>query len=147
MPLAQTSALELNTLRALTNFSQQRVIEIGAGDGRLAWPFAPEAALWIALDPDAEEIGVAADDLRKKNIITSLKHPERSAARPSTSCGNPSASLRTPHAAQDAPRAVEGYDFHEAPNLSAVRLVIGDGRTLSFSANAFDLALFTWSLC
>jgi len=98
MPLVEPSALELKTIRSLANFSGQRVIEIGAGDGRLSWPFAPEAALWIALDLDTDEISLAASAQREKASVN-------------------------------------------------VRLLIGDGRTLSFPAQAFDLALFTWSLC
>ena len=65
MPLSQPSDLELKTIRALVNFSGQRVLEIGAGDGRLSWPFAPEAAQWIALDPDADELNAAARALRE----------------------------------------------------------------------------------
>ena len=98
MPLIEPSALELKTIRSLANFSGQRVLEIGAGDGRLSWPFAPEAALWIALDPDAEEVGLAASALHAKTSPT-------------------------------------------------VRLVLGDGRTLCFPDESFDVALFTWSLC
>ena len=59
MPLAQPSDLELNTIRSLVNFGGRRVLEIGAGDGRLAWPFAPGAAQWVALDPDEDELGEA----------------------------------------------------------------------------------------
>ena len=55
--------LELQTLRSMAAFSGQRVIEIGAGDGRLAWPLAPEAALWVAVDPDPDEVNAAAADL------------------------------------------------------------------------------------
>ncbi len=55
--------LELTTLRGLASFAGQRVVEIGAGDGRLAWPLAPEAALWVALDPDTDEVRAAADEL------------------------------------------------------------------------------------
>ena len=98
MPLSQPSDLELKTIRALVNFSGQRVLEIGAGDGRLSWPFAPEAAQWIALDPDADEVNAAARALRENPFPT-------------------------------------------------VRLLVGDGRALSFPAEYFDLALFTWSLC
>ena len=98
MPLVIPSDLELKTIRALVSFAGRRVLEIGAGDGRLAWPFAPEAARWIALDPDVEELGLAAAELRK----------------------------------------------HPSP---PVQLLIGDGRALSFPADSFDLALFTWSLC
>ena len=99
MPLDQPSDLELHTIRALVNFARKRVLEIGAGDGRLSWPFAPEAAQWIALDPDEDEISTA----RKER--------------------------------------------EEDREKEKVRLVIGDGRALSFPADYFDLALFTWSLC
>ncbi len=61
--LIDPSDLELSTLRALVNFTGQRVVEIGAGDGRLAWPLAKEAALWVAVDPDKAEVGAAAEDL------------------------------------------------------------------------------------
>jgi ubiquinone/menaquinone biosynthesis C-methylase UbiE len=90
--------LELSTLRALADFTGQRVIEIGAGDGRLAWPLAPEAALWVALEPDGDEVAAAHGDLAE-------------------------ASARS------------------------VRLVRGDARALPLPAGAFDVALFTWSLC
>ncbi len=99
MPLSTPSTLELKTIRALADFAGRRVLEIGAGDGRLSWPFAPEAAQWIALDPDADEMAVAREEREK------------------------------------------GRESEK------VRLVIGDGRALSFPAAAFDLALFTWSLC
>jgi ubiquinone/menaquinone biosynthesis C-methylase UbiE len=59
MPLSTPSALELKTIRALADFSGRRVLEIGAGDGRLSWPFMPEAAQWVALDPDVGEIAAA----------------------------------------------------------------------------------------
>lgn len=61
--LIDPSDLELSTLRALVNFTGQRVVEIGAGDGRLAWPLAKEAALWVASDPDKAEVGAAEKDL------------------------------------------------------------------------------------
>jgi ubiquinone/menaquinone biosynthesis C-methylase UbiE len=57
--------LELKTLRALGAFAGRRVVEIGAGDGRLAWPLARGAALWVAVDPDPDEAALAADDLRE----------------------------------------------------------------------------------
>ena len=64
MPLIDPTDTELETVRALVNFAGRRVIEIGAGDGRLAWPFAAEAKLWLAVDIDRAELRVAADDLR-----------------------------------------------------------------------------------
>jgi SAM-dependent methyltransferase len=64
MPLIDPADHELSSLRALGAFAGQRVLEIGAGDGRLAWPFAAEAALWLAVDIDRDELGLAASDLR-----------------------------------------------------------------------------------
>lgn len=60
--LADPTGLELATLRALAAFAGGRVVEIGAGDGRLAWSLAPSAALWVALDTDLDELAVAAED-------------------------------------------------------------------------------------
>ena len=96
--IADPADLELKHLRAMTHFAGQRVLEIGTGDARLAWPLAPEAALWVAVDPDVEEMATAAGDLRNDPV-------------------------------------------------ACVRLVLGDGRALCLPSNAFDLALFTWSLC
>ncbi len=66
MPLTTPSDLELNTLRDLVDFSGLRVLEIGAGDGRLAWPLADGAECWIALDPDADEVRLAAEDKQER---------------------------------------------------------------------------------
>lgn len=51
---------ELAALRQLGAGAGQRVIEIGAGDGRLTWLLASEAAQWLALDPDHAELVTAA---------------------------------------------------------------------------------------
>ncbi len=64
MPLIDPSDIELGTLRALGDFAGRRVLEIGAGDGRLSWPLAAGAALWLAVDNDRDELRVAAADLR-----------------------------------------------------------------------------------
>ncbi len=61
MPLSEASAPEIEAIRRLVDFAGCRVAEIGTGDGRLAWPFAPEAALWLALDPDTAEVRLAAE--------------------------------------------------------------------------------------
>lgn len=55
---------ELEMLRGLIDFARLRVLEIGAGDGRLTWPFAAKARRWVALDPDTDELRQAAGDLR-----------------------------------------------------------------------------------
>ena len=65
MPLIDPADLELSCLRAFGVFAGQRVLEIGAGDGRLAWPLAAEAALWVAVDIDRDELEVAAADQRE----------------------------------------------------------------------------------
>jgi ubiquinone/menaquinone biosynthesis C-methylase UbiE len=56
-------------LRA-ADFSGRRVLEIGSGEGRLTWGFAPLAASVLAFDPD-ETVIVSArsdcpDNLREK---------------------------------------------------------------------------------
>lgn len=70
MPLTNPSKLELNTIRELIDFDDLRVLEIGAGDGRLTFPFAGKAARWVALDPDVDEVRLAADELRTQPIPT-----------------------------------------------------------------------------
>jgi ubiquinone/menaquinone biosynthesis C-methylase UbiE len=62
MPLSDPDDLEQSTLRALAGFAGQRVVEIGSGDGRLAWTLASEAALWLALDTDLSELSQAVED-------------------------------------------------------------------------------------
>ena len=41
----------------------KRVLEIGCGDGRLTWRYAHRAARVVAIDPDADEIAAALEDL------------------------------------------------------------------------------------
>jgi 16S rRNA A1518/A1519 N6-dimethyltransferase RsmA/KsgA/DIM1 with predicted DNA glycosylase/AP lyase activity len=64
MPLIDPSDLELTTLRALADFAGCRVVEIGAGDGRLSEALAGVAAQWLALEPDNTELAAAAEALR-----------------------------------------------------------------------------------
>jgi len=59
MSLIDPGELELATLRALVTFTGQRVLEVGTGDGRLAWDLSADAALWLALEPDLEELQAA----------------------------------------------------------------------------------------
>jgi ubiquinone/menaquinone biosynthesis C-methylase UbiE len=60
----------LRVLRELADFRGARVLEVGAGEGRLTAGFAAEAASVVAFDPDAESIAQAeralAADLREK---------------------------------------------------------------------------------
>lgn len=60
----------LRVLRGLADFRGARVLEVGAGEGRLTTGFAGEAASVLAIDPDADSIAEAeqalAADLREK---------------------------------------------------------------------------------
>ena len=65
MPLLIDPAdLELQSIRALASFAGRQVLEIGAGDGRLAITLAADAARWLALDTDLDELIGAASELR-----------------------------------------------------------------------------------
>jgi ubiquinone/menaquinone biosynthesis C-methylase UbiE len=43
-------------LRRLTDFRNQRLLELGCGDGRLTLGIAADAACVLAFDPDAEAV-------------------------------------------------------------------------------------------
>jgi len=46
----------LAALRRLADFSGERVLELGCGEGRLTLPVGAEAAHVLAFDPDAEAV-------------------------------------------------------------------------------------------
>lgn len=46
----------IEALRRLGNFRNQRVLELGCGDGRLTVGIAPAAASVLAFDPDQEAV-------------------------------------------------------------------------------------------
>ena len=56
-------------LRA-ADFNGKRVLEVGCGEGRLTWGFAPLAASVLGFDPTPEDVAVAQasmpDELREK---------------------------------------------------------------------------------
>lgn len=57
---------ENNETRALfdmVDFSGKNVLEIGCGDGRLTWRYADRAAHVMAIEPSAEQIGLAKENL------------------------------------------------------------------------------------
>lgn len=47
----------------LVDFTDKRVLEVGAGEGRLTWSYASTAAFVLATEPDPERIEVARRDL------------------------------------------------------------------------------------
>lgn len=50
---------ETRAIHDLVDFNRKRVLEVGCGDGRLTWQYAPEASEVIALDVDERKIGSA----------------------------------------------------------------------------------------
>lgn len=57
---------EKNEPRALfefADFSDKHVLEIGCGDGRLTWHYAEKAAHVTAIEPNAEQVAIAKENL------------------------------------------------------------------------------------
>jgi 2-polyprenyl-3-methyl-5-hydroxy-6-metoxy-1,4-benzoquinol methylase len=54
---------EMRALFDLADFSGQRVLEIGCGDGRLTWRYAHKAAHVTAIDPNADRIARAKENI------------------------------------------------------------------------------------
>ena len=50
---------EARVLGRTTDFSGARVLEVGCGDGRLTWLYAPRALSVLGIDPDEEQISAA----------------------------------------------------------------------------------------
>ena len=50
---------EARVLGDAADFSGARVLEVGCGDGRLTWLYAPRAQTVLGLDPDEEQIALA----------------------------------------------------------------------------------------
>jgi 2-polyprenyl-3-methyl-5-hydroxy-6-metoxy-1,4-benzoquinol methylase len=50
---------EARVLASTADFSGARVLEVGCGDGRLTWLYAPRAENVLGLDPDEEQIELA----------------------------------------------------------------------------------------
>jgi ubiquinone/menaquinone biosynthesis C-methylase UbiE len=48
--------------RMMPSFAGLRVLEIGAGDGRLTRHYADDAAAIIAIDPEVDDIAVLRED-------------------------------------------------------------------------------------
>ena len=54
---------ETHALLDMVNFSGKHVLEIGCGDGRLTWRYADQAAHVTAIEPGAEQIALAREQL------------------------------------------------------------------------------------
>jgi ubiquinone/menaquinone biosynthesis C-methylase UbiE len=61
---------ERKHLHKFADFSNKRVLEIGCGEGRLTWQYAPASSLTIGLDSDPDALRVASidspSDLKRK---------------------------------------------------------------------------------
>jgi 2-polyprenyl-3-methyl-5-hydroxy-6-metoxy-1,4-benzoquinol methylase len=53
---------ETKALHDYADFNGKRVLEIGCGDGRLTWRYADRAASVVAIEPDEDDIALAAED-------------------------------------------------------------------------------------
>jgi 2-polyprenyl-3-methyl-5-hydroxy-6-metoxy-1,4-benzoquinol methylase len=50
---------EARVLGQTADFTGARVLEIGCGDGRLTWLYAPRARSVLGIDPEDEQIAIA----------------------------------------------------------------------------------------
>jgi 2-polyprenyl-3-methyl-5-hydroxy-6-metoxy-1,4-benzoquinol methylase len=57
---------EISTLKAMVDFKDLRVLEVGCGEGRLTWKYSEDAAQVTAIDPDGESIEKARANLPEK---------------------------------------------------------------------------------
>ena len=89
---------ETRVIRGLVDFTGKDVLDVGCGDGRMTWRFAPSTRSILGLDPLAESIAAAR------------------AATP-------------------------------AELQARVRFEVADITTTELPWAAFDVAVFSWSLC
>jgi predicted RNA methylase len=64
--LLDPERIELAHLRELVDFRGKRVLELGAGDGRLTFGFAREAAFVLAVEPDEDAVAAAREVLPRR---------------------------------------------------------------------------------
>jgi 2-polyprenyl-3-methyl-5-hydroxy-6-metoxy-1,4-benzoquinol methylase len=50
---------ETRTIHSLIDFTDRDVLDVGCGDGRLTWRFAPATHSVLGIDPSAEAIATA----------------------------------------------------------------------------------------
>ena len=53
---------ESKYLHAFAEFKNQRVLEVGCGEGRMTWQYAKETQATIGIDPDPDALRIASVD-------------------------------------------------------------------------------------
>ena len=53
---------EKKIIHKYANFGNQRVLEIGCGEGRLTWKYAAASNLTVGIDPDQDALRIARAD-------------------------------------------------------------------------------------
>jgi ubiquinone/menaquinone biosynthesis C-methylase UbiE len=61
LPQRDPEGHETRHLLKLANFTDQRVLEIGCGDGRLTWRYAEMTQRVIGIDPDPIRLAAASE--------------------------------------------------------------------------------------
>jgi ubiquinone/menaquinone biosynthesis C-methylase UbiE len=62
MSVKDADGTERRVLLSRVDFAGKRVLEVGAGDGRVTWMYAADAAETLAIDTDEERIETARRD-------------------------------------------------------------------------------------
>ena len=60
--------LEIKALNKRIDFKGKHVLEVGCGEGRLTWKYAPLTKFTAAFDPDLDAVRVAKADARLKGL-------------------------------------------------------------------------------
>ena len=60
--LRDPDRIESKYLHSFADFTNQRVLEVGCGEGRLTWQYANEARSTIGIDPATDALRVAIYD-------------------------------------------------------------------------------------